>query len=208
VDRQLNALLLAGLVGAAGCGSQQPAADVPSQTAPLPTAGIAAQKVAVYPLTLLAVDESLGWADLIGARRDALDRADSVIAEFLLSRAPEVTWVLPAELARAAKRAPGLLTDPHQMGTALLRAPNLQQVPDPLRSQMRTLTGMAGERYALVPASLVYLPAAAGAEAELSLVMVDVRTGRIGWRTVARGKGTEPWDALWNGLKLLVPGLP
>ncbi len=44
--------------------------------------------------------------------------------------------------------------------------------------------------------------------AELMLVLVDVRTGRVGWRTVARGEGDDPWAALWAGLKPLVPGIP
>ena len=69
---------------------------------------------------------------------------------------------------------------------------DLGQVPDPLRSQLRTLTGMAGERYALIPASLIYFAASPGARAELTLVMVDVRTGRVGWRTVASSSGPPP----------------
>ena len=96
------------------------------------------------------------------------------------------------------------------MSTSLLRAENLDVVPDPLRSQLRTLEAIAGGRYALIPAALIYrrpgpAPAAgqpAGPDpsaprttdhppglAELSLVLVDVRLGRISWRTVARGAG-------------------
>ncbi len=202
--------MVVGLLGAAGCGAQQPAADVPPTTAPLPTAGVAAQKVTVYPLTLLAVDESLEWDAEVSPHEEALLRADSVIGTFLSQRAPEVQWVPPVELARAAKQAPLMITDPYRMGTAMLRASNIRQVPDPLRSQMRTLNGIAGERYALVPASLFYAraPESGLGRAELSLVMVDVRTGTIGWRTVARGEGQDPWTALWDGLKPLVPGMP
>jgi hypothetical protein len=46
------------------------------------------------------------------------------------------------------------------------------------------------------------------ATAELSVVMVDVRTGRIGFRTVARGDGDDPWTALTGAVKNLTPGLP
>ena len=44
--------------------------------------------------------------------------------------------------------------------------------------------------------------------AELTVVMVDVRTGRVEWRTVARGEGDDPWTALTRAVKALTPGLP
>src|SRR5881296_2337486 len=75
------------------------------------------------------------------------------------ARAPEVNWLFPDELRRVARRAPGVAPNPDQMGTALLRAENLSVIPDPLRSQLRTLVALAGGgggRYALVPAALVY----------------------------------------------------
>lgn len=200
---------LVGVVSAAGCGGSQPAASVPPRPLPLPTAGIAGRAVTVYPLTRLVSAPELGWADMIGARDSALARSDSVIGAFLDERAPEVTWVGPEALRRAARRAPGMLADPDQMGTALLRAPDLDAVPDPLRSQMRTLTGVAGDRYALVPANLTFVPAAGGqGTAYLTLVLVDVRRGLVGWRTVAWGEGDDPWAALWEALRKLVPDLP
>lgn len=204
----LFAVLGAALAGA--CAKSQPAATVPVPASPLPTAGLAGQRVAVYPLTLIAADEATRWGDSLTPRRTALDRADSVIGEALTQRSPEVTWVLPAEVRRTARRGTGMLSDPDQMGTALLRAPGLRTIPDPLRSQMRSLTAAAADRYALVPASLVYTPSddGAGGRAELTLVLADVRTGAIGWRTVAWASGSGPWDALWRALKTLTPSLP
>jgi hypothetical protein len=35
-----------------------------------------------------------------------------------------------------------------------------------------------------------------------------VRTGRIGFRTVARGAGDDPWTALVHAVKTLTPGMP
>ncbi len=190
------------------CSTSQPDASVEPVTAPLPTAGIAGQEVCAYPLTLVVSEESLDWAELLQPRREALDRADSLIAAFLTERAPEVVWVLPPALRRAASRAPGMLANPDQMGTALLRSP-IGKVPDPLRSQLRTLTGMACGRNALIPASLVFLDDSAGVgRADLTLALVDVRTAEVEWRTIASGKGDEPWSAFWNALKSLVPGLP
>ncbi|GBD32327.1 MAG: hypothetical protein KatS3mg081_1934 [Gemmatimonadales bacterium] len=201
--------VVAGLSLVACSGSRAAGTGSPAPVAPLPTAGLAGQRVAVYPLTMVGAADELGWRDLLSPRRAALDRADSVVAEELSARAPEVTWILPDELRRAARRGQPMLTDPDQMATALLRSPELRIVPDPLRSQMRALTAVAADRYALVPASLVFLPDESGqARAELTVVLIDVRTGEIGWRTVARGVGSAPWEALRAAIKALTPGLP
>jgi len=68
-----------------------------------------------------------------------------------------------------------------------------------------------------VPAGLVYRVAStpatprgtpALATAELSVVLIDSRIGKIGWRTIARGEGDDPWTALTRAVKSLTPGLP
>ena len=202
---------------AAACGhtSQTP---TPEPTAPLPTAGVAAQQVGITPLTLIVAEDSLHWQALLGERRAALARGDSVIGTLLKTRAPEVTWLLPDELRRAARRAPGIAPDPDQMGTALLLrgGGREEMVRDPLRSELRTLAalvGAGGGRFMLVPAGLVFRrtggpPVRPSGTAELTVVMVDVRTGRVGFRTVARGEGDDPWTALTRAVKSLTPGLP
>ena len=100
--RQLG--LLAVVLGALACGKAQPKDDVPPVTAPLPVSSIAGQKVAVFPFTLMVAAEELGWADAMGPRQERRRRADSLLADYLLERAPEVTWVLPEELRRAARQ--------------------------------------------------------------------------------------------------------
>ena len=213
---QANYFLL--LLASLSCGgkkSDQPPTPVP--TAPLPTAGIAGERVALTPLALVAAEEALRWDSLIGARRTTLDKCDSIIATLLAARASEVSWVTPAELRHVARRAPGIAPDPDQMGTPFLRASNIIDVPDPLRYQLRTLMGLVGGRYVMVPAGLVFRVASPGttprgtpalATAELSVVLIDSRIGRIGWRTIARGEGDDPWTALTRAVKSLTPGLP
>jgi len=213
---QANYFLI--LLASLSCGGkkseQQPK---PAPTAPLPTAGLAGQRVAVTPLALVAAEEALRWDSLIGNRRTTLDKSDSIIATLLGARAPEVTWVGPAELRHIARRAPGIAADPDQMGTPFLRASNIIDIPDPLRSQLRTLMGLAGGRYVLVPAGLVFRVASPGAaprgspaaaSAELSVVLIDSRVGKVGWRTIAHGEGDDPWIALTRAVKSLTPGLP
>lgn len=195
------------------CGGKKTAnPPTPAPTAPLPTAGLAGQKVSVLPLTLAAAEDTLHWEALIADRRPTLDKCDSIIGSLLTGRSPEVTWVGPAELRRAARRAAGIAAEPDQMGTSFLRADDLIDVPDPLRYQLRTLAGLSGARFALVPAGLVYRHAPGSppgvATAELSIVLIDTRVGRVQWRTTARGEGLDPWTALTRAVKSLTPGLP
>lgn len=207
VRRMATAALL--LVVGSACGGAQSDEPVEPVSRPIPTAVVAGRKIALYPVTLVAADQSLGWNELIGGREEARLRADSVIEAYLLERVPEAEWVLPDELRRAAARAPGLLSDPDKMGTALLRTEGIEQIPDPLRSQLRNLTGIVADRYALVPAALTFTPAASGdGEAQLTLVLIDVRFGILAWRTVAVGTAEAPWDALWDAMTTLVPDLP
>lgn len=199
----VSALLLS------ACASSGSGAPTEEPTArPLPTAGLAGEAVAVYPLTMLLAERPLGWDSLLTPRREALDRADEMVGRSLTERSPEVSWVLPDDLRRASRRAPGMLPDPDQIGTSVLRG-NLSRVPDPLRAQIRMLTGVAGDRWALIPAALLFYTDGGGiGRAELTLVLVDVRTGNVGWRTVARGEGIDPWSALQEALASLHPGLP
>ena len=212
---QVNYFLI--LLASLSCGGKKSDQPTPAPTAPLPTAGLAGQRVAVTPLALVAAEEALRWDSLIGNRRTTLDKSDSIIATLLGARAPEVTWVGPAELRHIARRAPGIAADPDQMGTPFLRASNIIDIPDPLRSQLRTLMGLAGGRYVLVPAGLVFRVASPGAaprgspaaaSAELSVVLIDSRVGKVGWRTIAHGEGDDPWIALTRAVKSLTPGLP
>ena len=206
-----GAWVVAALLTACG-GKKTDHPPVPAPTAPLPTAGLAGQTVSILPLTLAAAEDTLHWDALIADRRATLDKSDSIIVTLLTGRAPEVTWVGPVELRRVARRAVGIAAEPDQMGTAFLRAEALIDVPDPLRYQLRTLVGIAGGRFALVPAGLVYRHAPGSppgvATAELSIVLIDTRIGKIGWRTVARGEGLDPWTALTRAVKSLTPGVP
>jgi hypothetical protein len=174
------------------------------------------QGLALFPTTLMVAEEALGWGDLLRPREVGLHAADSIIATFLTERVPEVEWILPDALRRAARRAPSMLPNPDHMGTAVLRAEGLERVPDPLISELRNLTAVAGNQWAAIPASLVFLqeqdstgaPVAGIGRAELTLVVVEVRRNQIAFRSVASGTGDDPWSALWNALRTLVPDLP
>jgi hypothetical protein len=149
--------------------------------------------VAVLPLTLAVPDVALSEDSLLGVRARVLPWADSLLGEALQMRAPEVTWILPPELRRASRRATGLAPEPDRLGHAILRDPTFKIVPDPLRSQLRTLTALVDARYALVPASAVFLREPDGrVKVEMMLVLVDTRTGDPGWHSIASATDSTP----------------
>jgi hypothetical protein len=206
VARLLFALGATLLVTACGGSRSVDPTEIPPR--PLPVGAMVGVDVVVYPLTMILAERALEWDLDIAPRETALRKADSLIVAALTSRTPEVTWVPAEALRRAARSAPGLLSNPDRMGTAALRH-NLSRIPDPLRSQMRSLTGVVGDRLALVPASLLFFEdESGGGRAELTMVLADVRLGEIRWRSVARGVGTTPWMALAAALETLAPGLP
>ena len=138
-----------------------------------------------------------------------LSWADSVIGDAFVARAPEVKWVLPPALRKIARRAPGIVDDPDQMGQALLRARKMRDVPDPLRASLRKLTAVVGGRMVMVPASLGFIREPDGAvRAELSLVAADTRSGKVVWRSVALGSGPTPAAALTAALEAVLPLTP
>ena len=186
--------------------TKPPKPKVPAS--PLVTSGLAGQGVAVLPLTMVVGDPRLPGTSGPKARATLLVWADSLLGDALAERVPEVTWILPVELRRTATRAVGLLPSPDRMGQAIMRSPNLKDMPDPLRSYVRQLLAMSnGARWALIPAS-VTLSADAKSDSlsvELAAVLVDGRLGKVAWRTVAIGKGDTADAAFHAALLTMFP---
>jgi hypothetical protein len=205
------ALLLAMALPACGGSRREPAAATAGDppTAVLPTSRLTGQNVAILPMTLVVADPSLQSDSVYASYRDrrvALEQVDSLISEGLRNRAPEVNWVPPRELRKMARRSAGYLADPDQMGQAVLRAPKIEVVPDPLRSSLRSLMAVAGGRIALVPAALGFGPETDGQiRADLSLVLADARSGKVMWRSVALGRGKTPNEALNAAIAAVLP---
>jgi len=205
----LSALALVTLA----CGGK-PAAPTPARSSaaprepikPLITTGLAGQQIAVIPITLVIATDTLPRIAPLNDRLVALAWADSIVGEAFLARGPEVKWVLPPDLRKVARRAPTVAPDPDRMGQSLLRTPEIKDVPDPLRSQLRSLMALVGGRFVMVPAALSFVPDTSGQiRAEVSLVLADTRTGKIIWRTVAWGLGATPAQALTAAMATVLP---
>jgi hypothetical protein len=185
------------------------AADGQQLVAPVPVEALSGQQIALLPLTLVAADPALQSDSVYSRyqdRRFTLLWADSLIGEAFSGRAPEVQWVLPPALRKIARRSPGIVGDPDQMGQAALRAPKMRELPDPLRSSLRNLMALVGGRVAMVPAALAFGWAADGrVQADLTLVAADTRSGKVLWRSVAVGGGENPRRALQAALAAVLP---
>ena len=208
MDRRIVLTLAAASV--VGCGGRSDSAPlVQPETMPLPTGMFAGQKVAVFPVTYVVAEEELGWRDALGAREERLLRADSLLKEFLLERVPETDWVFPDQLRRAARRNPGMVRDPDRVGAASLRAPGIDKVPAPLISNMRNLVAIVGDRYALVPAAVIFGEpidtTLEGGMVELTVSVVDVRRGLVRFYGAAYGVADEPWAAFRIALDDFLP---
>ena len=200
-------------MAALACGGKAPT-PVPVAGSPPPREPIkpfvvipfAGQQVAVTPLTLVVALDTLAQMAPFTARPLALAWADSIVGAILAGRGPEVNWVLPPELRKVARRAPTVAPDPDRMGQSLMRENALETVPDPLRSNLRALMALVGGRFVFIPAVVTVLPERSGlVRAEVSLVLVDTRTGKVIWRTLTWGVGPTPTRALTDAMEAVLP---
>jgi hypothetical protein len=209
---KLIPLIITGLLFSAACASaqeQRQQRNAVKASPSVPTEVLAGQQVALMPITMVVADSTLQSDTLYAAYRDrraTLTWADSLIGDAFTGRAPEVRWMLPAELRKIARRSPGVVGDPDAMGQAALRSPKIKDIPDPLRSSLRNLSAVAGGRVAMVPAALSFSREVDGSiRADLSLVGADTRSGKVIWRATPAGHGTTPPQALEAALASVLP---
>jgi hypothetical protein len=177
-------------------------------TQPIVAAAVAGQTIAVLPANLVTIDSTVKDSTIRQRSPVQLHRwVDSVVIESFAARAPDVKWISAFDLRKIYRRNAGLLPDPDQMGQSMMKTWALTIVPDPLRGNLRRLLAVAnGSRYAFIPASLLFaIDSTGGLKAELAAVLADVRTGKVVWRSVAKGSGGTPGQVLGKALATIFP---
>lgn len=203
--KSARSLLAAALLAACSATPPPAPAQRPAAAPALQVAPLAGQRVPVLPITLITAD-GLPDGTLPAGREARLHWADSLLGELLLERAPEVTWVLPAELRQAARRAPNTVPDPDRMGQALMRAEGIETVPDPLRAYLRSLTAITNARLVLIPAAVRFTPdSSAGVRVEAVLVIADSRNGAVAWRSQPVHVAATAAEAFRGAIRRLLP---
>ena len=201
------AALVAASVAGGSCGRAQTS---PRPAKPRPAPALLLAPLAGQPITILPATYVVSTGDVPGlpaTRLAQLAWVDSVVGEALQARGPEAKWLLPAEVRRIARRAPGLVTDPDQMGQATMRLEGFKQVPDPLFANLRSLVALTGSRVVMIPAAFRFSPTADGVRVEATLVLVDARSGLIPWRSVPIATAPTAGAALAATIAWILPDL-
>lgn len=184
--RTLFSFIVASLVAACAkppTNQVSAAGERPSPTAMRPLERMAGQEVLVLPVQFLSFTDSLGWQQAVPNRAAFLARVDTVIESTLTARGLGGPWTFGPEVAQAARRNSILMPDARALSAEWLRGRLLtdQTVRDPLASQVRSLVGLKGSRYALLPVELRLEGKGGSGVAILRLVMIDSRLAQVRW---------------------------
>ena len=144
---------------------------------------MAGQQVLVLPVQYLSFLDSLGWQQAVPNRSAFLAKLDTVIASTLTARGLRGSWIFAPEVTRSARMNSILMPDARALSAEWLRGRLLsdQTVRDPLASQVRSLVGLKGSRYALLPVELRLEGKGGTGVAILRLVMIDSRLAQVRW---------------------------
>ena len=155
---------------------------------PLPIASTSGSSVLLLTVGGIVLGDSTGLPELETRRTELLGVANAALDTALRRDAREVVWQGLEEQRRVVRRNPTLGLDPDRLATAYLIAPAMEQVPDPLFAQIRTLAAISGARYAVIPAGARLTGASGAYRAEYVLAVADARTGTVLWRGRAAGR--------------------
>jgi hypothetical protein len=155
----------------------------PSPTAMRPLERMAGQDVLVLPVQYLSFIDSLGWQQAVPNRSAYLANLDTIIASTLTARGFGQAWTFGPEVTRAARMNSIIMPDARALSAEWLRGRLLpdQTVRDPLASQVRSLVGLKGSRYALLPVEMRFEGKGGTGVAILRLVMIDSRLAQLRW---------------------------
>jgi hypothetical protein len=198
------------LVLLAAGGSALPAQGSPAKPPkPLPApalmlAPIVGQPIPILPIAYVVADTGIAMP---ATRVAQLAWADSMIDEQLEARGSEANWLVPADLRKVARRAPGMITDPDHMSQSVMRFTNLKKVPDPLLANMRALVAMTNSRFVMIPASLRISGRPGAVHIELTLVLADARSGAIAWRSSPMADAATPAAAIAAAIAAILPDI-
>jgi hypothetical protein len=157
--------------------------------APLPVNSLNGSSVLLLVVGGLSLGDSTGTLpDLETRRAELLQAANATLDTAVRLNGRGVTWMGLEEQRRAARRNPTLGLEPDQFATSYLLGGTVDRVPDPLWGQLRSLGAITGARFAVVPAAVRIAGQPGALTASYVVVVADVRTGTVMFRSRAAGR--------------------
>jgi hypothetical protein len=140
-------------------------------------------------VVVLPVQRNISFPDSTWQQQQPLTNSfaaalDDSIASALGDRGLGASWTFAQAISAAARRNTGMLPDPHALSVGGLRRlvkASDEPLSEPLASQIRSLVSMRDARYVILPATLMFENAPAGARGSLHVYLIDARTARIQW---------------------------
>jgi len=155
----------------------------------LPVGSLSGSNVLILVAGGVILGDSAGPLTQLETERNAiLTIANEALDTALRRDAREVNWMGLEEQRHAARRNPTLGIDPERLPTSYTVATTVEQVPDPLWSQVRLLAAVTGARYAIIPAAVRVTGRDSAYVGEYVIVGADARTGGIVFRGRALGR--------------------
>jgi hypothetical protein len=119
--------------------------------------------------------------------------ADAELAFALAAREGGVNWVFRSRLESAMERSPGLNARTTGLPVGIFLRTEVERIGDPLYGDLRRLAALVNAEVALIP--IVIAPGEVDETGEAALestvVMLDVRSGRVIWFGVIAGEPGE-----------------
>jgi hypothetical protein len=177
--------------------------------APLPVGALEGGSALLLPVGVLVLgDSAVRNADLVSQRYALMDTAAAVLDTTLRRGSRSVRWLGLAEQQRALRMAPALGIEPERLETSSLLGRKVEQMADPLWSDVRTLMAFMGARNAVAPAGVKLEYRGGAYTASYVLVLVDARTGKVLWRGRSEGRAeATPRAALVSAAAAALPPL-
>jgi hypothetical protein len=175
--------------------------------APLPVAALEGSSAFLLPVgVLLLGDTAAQNAQLVGRRYELVDSAAAALDTTLRREVRSVRWLGLAEQRHALRLAPALGVEPERLDPSSLIGPKVEQMADPLWSDLRTLMAFMGARNAVAPAGVKLEYRGGAYTASYVLVLVDARTGKVLWRGRVDGPAAPtPEAALRSAAAAAIP---
>ena len=113
---------------------------------------------------------------------------DAELAFGLSDRTQEVTWVFAQEVDEALSRAPAVDAATSGLSVGQFLRSEVRRIGDPLFGQLRRMAALVDAEGALIPVQVALVSdAGKDPKIQLSVALIEVRTGRVRWFGIVEG---------------------